>query len=118
MKKNTVLLIVLGFFLTSAHSRELCFSDAFITRLTVGYVGDSYSECPDKGNCVRFDYTIGTVTKTSFLQEEMNLNDGQKGMALYDMLKTAMILGYRVTGWSDRNSCSGYYPQVDGLSMR
>lgn len=118
MQKNTALLIILALFSTSAHSRELCFTDVFITKLGVGFVGDSYSECPDDGNCVKFDYRIGSVTKTSYLQEKMNLNDGQKGAALYDMLKTAMILGYRVTGWSNLNNCSNSYPQVDGISMR
>lgn len=94
-----------------------CFTNATITSVGVGYVADSYSECPDDGNCISFTYTVGNKSYNSYVNVNVNLNDGQKGMAMYDTLKTAMILGYKVTGFSNNNNCAGSYPQIDGIKL-
>ncbi|KLI73488.1 hypothetical protein AAW26_06005 [Vibrio alginolyticus] len=47
-------------------------------------------ECPDNGNCICIRYTVkGGTLKMGFTHFEMNLDDGNKTNAMYDLFKTA-----------------------------
>ncbi|AGB84054.1 hypothetical protein D781_3861 [Serratia sp. FGI94] len=116
----TMMFFVFYFSINSVYAgagENICFSDAKIISVSLGYVGYSGDECPDKGNCISFEYEKDGLTKKSYIQGYNNLNDGPKGMAFYDLLKTAMILKYKVTGWSYDDKCNGSSPQVDGVKI-
>ncbi|UGA36177.1 hypothetical protein JOS77_16970 [Chromobacterium haemolyticum] len=91
-----------------------------VTAVYAGWVGRSLSECPDIGNCIAFQYRQGTNPNilTSYIHVNMNLNDGDKGKAMLDMLQTALIHNIRITAFGElgQGSC-GSSGGVTGLQL-
>ncbi|NNN93865.1 hypothetical protein FKQ73_15080 [Vibrio sp. B8-1] len=105
----------------SVFAAELCLADANITAIEVGFVESSGSECPDGGNCIRFEYENNTAlgmnsSGHSYVHYKMNLDDGQKGMTMYNMLKTAMIFKYPVIGLTTNGYCKDK-PSIDSINI-
>ncbi|MDQ2192870.1 MULTISPECIES: hypothetical protein [unclassified Vibrio] len=123
-KKTALFLLPISFsiFSTSALSKQMCMQDAKVTAVEIGFIESSGYECPDNGNCIRFEYENNTAPDMdrsgySYVLYNMNLNDGQKGMAMYDMLKTAKIMGYRFEAASNINNCKSKTPSIDSIKL-
>lgn len=96
--------------------------NAKVTAVEIGYIESSGSECPNSGNCIRFVYENNTAPDMkssgwSYVLYNMNLDDGQKGMAMYDMLKTAMVMGYKFEAASNIGNCKSATPSIDSIKL-
>lgn len=124
-KKIALLILPISFSFFSASvfsAPQQCLRNALITAVEVGTAEASSKECPDDGNCIRFQYINNAASGMpasgrSFVHYQMNLNDGQKGMAMYDLLKTAMIMGYRVEAYSDISACNTSSPSISAVKV-
>jgi hypothetical protein len=113
---------VLFLFSENTLAKQVCIKNAIITAVEVGYIQNSGGECPDNGNCIRFEYrnNIGGLNASSgyhYVKDQMNLNDGQKGMAFYDILVNAMINNYTVEASSSTNECLSKYRSVNTIKL-
>lgn len=112
----------ISLFPASVFAAAVCLDGANITAIEVGFIESSSDECPDSGNCIRFEYENNTAANMpakgwSYAHYQMNLNDGQKGMAMYDMLKTAMIFKYQVKGMATNGYCQNNKPSIDSIKI-
>ncbi|HHF3406772.1 TPA: hypothetical protein ACPKAL_000995 [Vibrio alginolyticus] len=61
-----------------------------ITDFFVGWGRDNPPHCEDGGNCISFRYkTQSGTSEMGFVHTNMNLNVGDKGKAMFNILKTA-----------------------------
>lgn len=80
--------------------------DVQINDLFVGWGRTAGRECPDAGNCISFRYSAqGGSPRLGFVHFQMNLNDGDKGKAMFDILKTAQENRFLVDLYGHANEC-------------
>lgn len=102
------------FFQESAFAGTLCFSNVKLAYVNVGFVDGSIASADD-GNGIYIGYigSSGQIVESK-VNNVMNLNDGNKGLAMYHALSTALALGLRVSGWDhnvivgDSGSCDDF----------
>lgn len=123
LKTNNISIISVFFTLslcsTNAFS-EVCIKDATITALQIGWIESSGLECPDKGNCIRFEYAnsqVGDKSGFLYVESNMNLNDGGKGYAMFESLKLALTNGLTVEAGSDSKNCGTKWKTIDSIKL-
>ncbi|ACJ10168.1 hypothetical protein BJP44_07335 [Candidatus Williamhamiltonella defendens] len=99
-------IFVLCFIIFSYNSYAInqCINNAIVTKLIIGKP-QTTNECPSDGNCIFFEYVEDENKKSGHVHNSMNLDDEGKGMAMYDILKTALLTGIRIQAWSSLNTC-------------
>ncbi|WP_215231424.1 MULTISPECIES: hypothetical protein [Pseudomonadota] len=91
------MIVTLSFILLAGNSYAMqkCISGGVVSAIEIGQLSDIGPNCPDDGNCIYFEYKeYGNKNKQQhFVERLTNLNDGGKGRAMYDMLKTSLLTG-------------------------
>lgn len=118
MSLSKLVIVVLSFILlvSNSYAMEKYINDGVVTRLILGHYKPSGGECPDGGNCIYFEYLENKELKSSYVFVEMNLNDGNKGLAMYDILKQSLLTGMKIEAWSTK-SWNEQYKVVEALGL-
>lgn len=97
-------IFVLCFIIFSYNSYAInqCINNAIVTKLIIG----AYKKngCPS-GECISFEYVEDGNKKSGHVHNSMNLDDEGKGMAMYAILKTALLTGLKIKAWSFSDKC-------------
>lgn len=93
--KSMLALLIIIFVPLNSYAINQCINNAIVTKLIIGEP-QTTNECPSDGNCIFFEYVEDENKKSGHLHNSMNLDDEGKGMAIYDILKTALLTGIRI----------------------
>jgi len=121
MSLSKLVIVALSFILlvSNCYAMEKCINDGVVTKLIIGNNSEEKGiECPDAGNCIYFEYFEDEKAGKNYVLYNMNFNDGNKGMAMYDLLKSSLFTGMKIEAWSSINNCkSNYGSSVDVIGL-
>ncbi|WP_429058621.1 hypothetical protein [Aeromonas jandaei] len=91
-----------------------CFDNVKLAYVNSGFVDGSIADA-NGGNGIYFGYydAYGNLLESK-VNLFMNLDDGNKGVAIYHSLTTALTMGLKVSGW-DHNVTSGSIGSCDDI---
>nr|ABA29375.1 hypothetical protein B [Bacteriophage APSE-2] len=115
------IIVTLSFILLAGNSYAMqkCINDGVVSAIQIGPSSDRGPNCPDDGNCIYFEYKeAGGIKTKGFVERLTNLNDGGKGRAMYDMLKTSLLTGVKINAWSSTDQCYTQNFSVDVIRLQ
>jgi len=113
--KSILALLIIIVVPLNSYAVQQCITDGVVTELRIGSHDAHLNECPDSGGCIYFRYSEDDQIKLNYVHYLTNLNDNEKGFAMYDILKTSLLTGAKINAWSSINRCN--FSRSIGMSV-